>query len=196
MAKLLRKHNAPVFPYQLEYCDPNHAVHDYGEIPHQRNSPAAAPYWKALLKVEREPFVAYWYVHPYLARMGDNEGPEREPKEVLSRWPPRAAASPGMLSSLQAIDDAESVRATDDAESVRIMPILSSMWDAVARLRRDEAKRLCSYNWWRVRKRMLMRNVAMYWWGRRKRACAPGGTGRKRDPRKCFRSLNERSLDT
>ncbi|MBD40358.1 MAG: hypothetical protein CMB11_08360 [Euryarchaeota archaeon] len=182
MAKLLRKHNAPVFPYQLEYCDSNHAVHKYGQTPHPRNSPAAVPYWKTLLKVQREPFVAYRYVHPFLGWIGDNEGPEHEPKEVLSRWPPREAASRDLLSSLQAIDDAESVRATDDAESVRITPILSSMWDAIARLRRDEAKRLCSYNWWRVRKRVLMRNVAMYWWGEtQKRACAPGGTGRKRD---------------
>lgn len=173
MAQLLRKHNAPVFPFQLDHCDLNHAVHVLSENPHPRNSPAAVPYWKTLLKMQREPYVAYRYVHPFLGWMGDNEGPEHEPKEMLSRWSPRGAVSRDMLSSLQAIDD---------AESVRIMPILSNMWDAIARLRRDEARRLCSYNWLRVRKRVLMRNIAMYWWGEtQKRTCAPGGTGRKRD---------------
>ena len=169
MAKLLRKHNAPIFPYIVGHCESSHPMNLLG-FTESWQTAQALPYWKELLKIQREPYVAYQYYQKYHKDLGDdNQG---APEEVLARWPPEGVQRTMPLS----------VQALDATLSLRIARRLSTMWDTIKLVRQDEAKRLSPYNWHRARTRMRMRAIAMYWWGEtQKRVCAPGGTGQKRD---------------
>lgn len=60
--------------------------------------------------------------------------------------------------------------------------VVHDMWEAVGRLRREEAKGLAPYNWRTLRRAVRMRGIAFYWLGLAQvTQCATDGAGRRAD---------------
>lgn len=100
---------------------------------------------------------------------------EFRPTAVRASWPPsplEATPPPPEALPPEWLDD-----------GVGTVPkIVYDMWDAIGRLRREEAKGLAPYNWRRLRALWRARAIYFYWLGLAQvRQCAADGAGRRAD---------------